>query len=172
MVREFEYDEVDDDNQKNIHILDDDYDDDYGNVLEWDLSHDDIKTDSESDVEQYKQYGQVDAMQLLQRQIMFETKRNELLNIRLANDNLENECEKSQTKNVVENAVENELSDYVNYTLTDLNKLRQVDPLTQKVEEQMTNYGLFANRTQPTCTSTLPSALQLGSTLQGGQNIT
>ncbi len=80
--------------------------------------------------------------------------------------------EKSQTKNVVENVVENELSDYANYTLTDLNKLRQVDPLTQKVEEQMTNFGLFANRTQPTCTSTLPSALQLGSTLQGGENIT
>ncbi len=47
---------------------------------------------------------------------MFETKRNELLNIRLANDNLKNECEKIQTKNVVENVVENELSDYVNLT--------------------------------------------------------
>ncbi len=36
----------------------------------------------------------------------------------------------------------------------------------------MTNFGLFANRTQPTCTSTLPSALQLGSTLQEGENTT
>ncbi len=41
---------------------------------------------------------QVDAMQLMQRQIMFETKRNELLNIRLANNNLENECEKVKPK--------------------------------------------------------------------------
>ncbi len=29
MVWELEYDEVDDDNQENIHRLDDDYDDDY-----------------------------------------------------------------------------------------------------------------------------------------------
>ncbi len=130
MVWEFEYDKVDDDNQENIHRLDDGYDDNYENVPEWDLSHDDIKIESESDVEQCKQYEQVDAMQLLQKQIMYETKRNELLNIGLANDNLEIECEKNQTKNVVENVVENELSDYVNYRLTYLNKLRQVDPLT------------------------------------------
>ncbi len=166
MVRELEYDEMDDSNQENIHRLDDGYDDDYENVPEWDLSHDDIKTDCESDVEQCKQYGQVDAMQLLQKQIMFQTKRNELLNIRLANDNLENECEKSQTKNAVENVVQNQLSDYVNYRLTDLNKLRQVDPLTQKDEEQMTNFGLFASRAQPTSTTTLPPALQLGSTVR------
>ncbi len=56
--------------------------------------------------------------------------------------------------------------------LTDLNKLRQVDPLTQKVEKEMTNFGLFANRTQPTCISTPPSGLQFSSTLQGGENIT
>ncbi len=157
MVQEFEYDEVDDDKQENIHRLDDD---------DYEMFQNETKTDCESNVQQCKQYEQVDTMQLLQRQIMFETKRNELLNIRLANAKLENECEKSQTKNVAENVVENELSDYVNYRLTDLNKLRQVDPLTQKDEEQMTNFGLFANRAQPTSTTTLPPALQLGSTVR------